>query len=76
MWWGYEHPMGYGFGGIVMWIFWIVLFVVVVWLVKSVISGQPNPPRSLSALEILEQRYAKGEIDKEEFEQKKRDLGG
>ncbi len=76
MWWGYEHPMGYGYGGIVMWIFWILLIVLVVWLLKNVISGQANMPRSHSALEILEQRYAKGEIDKEEFEEKKRDLGG
>lgn len=75
--WGYDHPMAFGFGGIFMWLFWIALIVVVVWLLKSVISGQANQaPRDRSALEILEQRYAKGEIDKEEFEQKKRDLGG
>ncbi len=73
--WGYDHPMAFGFGGVFMWLFWIVLIVVVVWLLKNVTSGQTNPPRNSSALEILEQRYAKGEIDKDEFEEKKRDLG-
>ena len=72
--WGYDHPMVFGFGGIFMWLFWIVLLVLIVWLLKNVIGGQTNLPRSNSALEILEQRYAKGEIGKEEFEEKKRDL--
>lgn len=72
--WGYDHPMVFGFGGIFMWLFWIVLLVLIVWLLKNVIGGQTNLSRSNSALEILEQRYAKGEIGKEEFEEKKRDL--
>lgn len=36
---------------------------------------QGKEPRSDSALEILRQRYARGEINKDEFEAKKRDLG-
>jgi len=40
------------------------------WLVHQV-----KGPRLDSALEILRQRYARGEINKEEFEAKKRDLG-
>jgi len=38
--------------------------------------GQGRVSRSDSALEILRQRYARGEINKEEFEGKKKDLGG
>jgi len=72
--WGYDHPMTFGFGGIFMWLFWILLIVLIVWLLKNVITGQQGQVRSNSALEILEQRYAKGEIGKEEFEEKKRDL--
>jgi len=34
-----------------------------------------RPAREDAALEILRQRYARGEIDREEFEAKKRDLG-
>jgi len=42
------------------------------WRVGSVIGMVP--PKEESALEILKKRYARGEIGKEEFEAKKRDL--
>jgi putative membrane protein len=59
-------------------IFWIVLFVVLaVWgwsfLKKEKGLGFGNTRES--ALDILKQRYAKAEIGKEEFNEKKRDLG-
>jgi hypothetical protein len=44
---------------------------VVRWLLGK---GKERPPDS--ALEILRQRYARGEINKEEFETRKKDLGG
>jgi putative membrane protein len=53
-------------------IFWIfLLFIIVAAFVKfSANNGQSN----LSAKQILEQRYARGEINKEEFERKLKDL--
>ncbi len=71
--------MGFG-GGLVMVLFWVVLIVGAVWLVRNAFStGQPSPVSSArsepSADEILKQRYARGEITKEQFEQIRRDLG-
>ena len=78
--WGWgPHPMmwgAWGFGMMIMMIlFWVLIIVAVVvgirWLV-----GQGKEIRTDSALEILRQRYARGEINKDEFEAKKKDLGG
>jgi putative membrane protein len=77
--WGHGPWMmggGYGwFGGIFMLVFWIAVVVGIVflirWLVQSTRGGAASGE---SALEILKRRYAKGEIDKKEFEQKKKDL--
>ncbi len=64
----------YGFGG-GMWIFWILVLIAVAWLVAIMArrSGD-NRKRDKSALEILEQRYALGEIDRDEYLQKRDDL--
>jgi putative membrane protein len=75
--WHWEmHPMWWGWGigmMLMMVVFWgliiTVLFVAIRWLV-----GQSRHGYSDTALEILRQRYAKGEINKEEFEARKRDL--
>ena len=68
---------GHWFGGGFMWLFWILLIVVVVWAVKVAMGGGNNSSeKQRSALDILKERYAKGEIDQEEFEQKRRDLSG
>ena len=64
-----------------MWLIWVALLIgVVVLVVKAVQGGSRGvdtalpPPKS--ALEILEERYARGEIDRDEFEQKRSDLQG
>ena len=73
----FGNMMGYGFGGGIMIIlFWAVIIVFIVWIVKEVggRNSERNDPKTNSALNILKERYAKGEINKEEFEQKKKDL--
>lgn len=68
--------MGFGMGW--WWIIGLILVVVIIWaVVRS--SGQSNnldnTANQKSAHDILKERYARGEINKEEYEMKKRDLG-
>lgn len=59
------------------WLIGILLVGLVVWIaLRSANNANNNPPRSQSksALDILKDRYARGEIDRAEFEEKKRDL--
>src|SRR5262245_23989218 len=77
--WG-MHPMWgmWGAWGVGMMFMMLALWgLVIVGLVLGIrwLVSQGREPRSDTALGILRQRYARGEIDKEEFEAKKRDLG-
>lgn len=67
-----------GFGGIFMFVFWGLVLVGALFLVKAFLqsSGMDRDKQlsNPSALETLRDRYARGEIDKIEFEQKKLDL--
>ncbi len=68
---------GHWFGGGFMWLFWVLLIVVVVWAVNAATDGGNNSSeKQRSALDILRERYAKGEINQEEFKQKRSDLMG
>lgn len=68
-----------GFGLIFMLLFWGLLIAGAVWLVKAIFPGVQGGGSSFlksspSAGEILDQRYARGEIDREEYDRMKRDL--
>lgn len=87
---GYDGGMSV-FGGILMMVFWAAIIVgvvlLVVWLTRQIAGGQSSgggqsyggghaAGHTDSAVDILSQRYARGEIDKAEFEEKKKDLTG
>lgn len=76
--WGWGmHPMWWGWGlgmMVMMLLFWGLVIVGLVILIRWLI-GQSKEGRSDSPTEVLRQRYARGEIDKEQFESMKRDLG-
>lgn len=71
--WGWGHMI---FGSLMMIVFWGGLILVIVLAVRWLGGGssrEAGSPRSRTrALDILQERFARGEIDKEEFEERKR----
>ncbi|HKK02180.1 MAG TPA: SHOCT domain-containing protein [Desulfuromonadales bacterium] len=66
---------GFAGGGFLNLIFWLVVIVLVVWLVRSLLTHHNSRPSAApSAMEVLKRRYAAGEIDKEEYGRMKREL--
>lgn len=74
---GHHGYMGGGMG-IIMFIFWVFLIGAIALLVSGVVNGirdsKHHQESVRNPIEILKQRYAQGEIDKAEFENKRRDL--
>ena len=68
-----------GFGTMfLMPVLWIVVLGLIIWAVVAAVrpgeSSRSDSATSSSALDILKKRYARGEINKEEYEGKKKDL--
>jgi len=73
--WYYDYsPMGWlGWGGwIIMLLWWALVIAGIVLFARWLISLSGS--RHKSALDVLKERYAKGEIEKKEFEEKKKDI--
>jgi len=69
----------YGTGGMIMWgifmvVLWGSLIALVVWGVIKLSKKDEDKEKKGEALDIVKERYAKGEITREEFEQIKEDL--
>lgn len=79
---GWGWGMMGGFGGwsiaglIIGIVFWVLMVVFIISLIRWVAGGSHSHrwEGKNSAVEILKERYAKGEIKKEEFEEKMKDL--
>jgi putative membrane protein len=71
---GWDHMI---FGGLMMLVFWGAIVVLIVlafrWLGGSHGAAHPGMPHR-TPLDILKERYARGEIDKEEFLERRRHL--
>lgn len=67
--------LGMGYGGVaIMLVVWILAIVGTILLIKLIIDQERSPnrgQRNRTALEILDERYARGEIDGNEYEKRK-----
>ena len=75
---GYGYGMGW-IGGIFMMVFCVAIIVGIIFLIRWLFvvsrTGAHGPIHGGdTALDILKKRYARGEIDKQEFEEKRKDL--
>ena len=64
---------GMGFGGAFMWLVWITLVLAIVWVVGQMRSDGAR--RARSPRELLDERYARGEIDEDDYQRRRATMG-
>lgn len=69
---------GHFFGGGFMWVFWILLIAGIFFLIQNMTKGNSDNSSSdkETPLDILKKRYARGEIEEEEYERRRKELEG
>lgn len=70
----YGYSMGYERTGTIELIFSVLIIIGLALLIRFLWKSSEHKIEKESAFEILQKRYARGEIDKEEFQDKKKDL--
>ncbi|MCF6094994.1 SHOCT domain-containing protein [Microaerobacter geothermalis] len=65
--------MGFGYGLFNM-IFWILILVGIVYLVIYLVKGNDSKGGGNEALQVLDRRYANGEISEDEYKRMKENL--
>jgi putative membrane protein len=76
----WQMPHGYGMMiggagmGFLMILFWVVVLVALVFLVSAAFAGRQRSSHTEDALDILQKRYARGEIDKQRYDAMRHDL--
>lgn len=70
-----------GFGLIWMLLFWGGLILLAIWLIAVLFPTSPQPPSGsapdpqVRARDILDQRYARGELSREQYEEMRQAIG-
>jgi putative membrane protein len=70
---GFEgHGWGMGWG----WIIGLIILVAIIWIIVRMVNQNYSSKntKSQSAIDILKERYARGELSKEEFNERKKEL--
>ena len=57
-------------------IFWIAVIAGIAMLIQNIMAGQGGNSTEKRALEVLSERYAKGEIDREDYLRRRQDIIG
>lgn len=69
------HDFNFFGGGWMMFFWWFLIILLVVFAIRVLIRiNQKDQRKEETPIEILERRYANGEIDEEEFNKRKREL--
>lgn len=75
--WDHHDDGGWIVMGFGMLLFWVLVIVLVVWLVRTWAPGHHGPgTRAETALDVLDRRLAEGGISVEEYEERRRILAG
>lgn len=72
----FDHDGWMVFGGGFMWLFWVVVILIIVIGLRSLMNSGTagNSSSGDTPMEILKKRYARGEIDDEEYEHRRKEL--